>query len=167
MRYAFYKIKASGEWQKKKLHVANGPHKEPLKTMKRIKTIYLVTLGSLVFLLAGLGLHAEQVRIAENLRREIVILPASAPNRDQLVLNSFETQATKAKVMVSLAAYDDPQTERTVDYVELYDEEGNLLLITWIDRFCIERTAMDIGLLEEDAFGLQRILILVVDGTPA
>lgn len=127
--------------------------------------IYSVILGLLVLLLSGRNLHAEPMRVTENLRRERVFLPSSAPNKSKLILVSFTTIQVGADIAGTMAMYDDPQTERPMDYMELYDGSGGLLLISWIDRFGIRRTAMDRGLLQEEASKLEGVLILLLEGT--
>ncbi len=135
--------------------------------MKDKKKIYYVILGLTLLLLLGGPLHAEPIRVTENLRRETVLLPPSTPERGQLVLISFVTITLEAEVIASVATYDDPQTSRSIDYLELYDETGSLLLVSWIDRFGILRTAMDRGLLQEEASSLEGVLVLLQEGTPA
>jgi len=51
--------------------------------------------------------------------------------------------------------------------MELYDGAGSLLLVSWVDRFGIRRTAMDRGLLQEEASRLEGVLVLLQEGTPA
>jgi hypothetical protein len=65
----------------------------------------------------------------------------------------------------ALAVYDDPRTARPEDYIELYDNDGQLVAVGWIDRFGIERIAVDRALLEnrEDLNGT---FVTVVDGEP-
>ena len=43
--------------------------------------------------------------------------------------------------------YDDLQTKRQIDDIEIYDVEGDLLGVTWIDRSDVYHVAMDRGLL--------------------
>jgi hypothetical protein len=74
----------------------------------------------------------------------------------------FLTEA--ARTVGSVAYYDDPKTERPVDYLEVSDGVGNLLFIGWLDRFGIARTAVDRGLLEGDGTKLRGILLLVPEG---
>jgi hypothetical protein len=62
-----------------------------------------------------------------------------------------------------VAAYDDPTTERPVDFLAFYDNAGQLVAIGWFDKFGIQRMAMDRGLLE-DGGKLAGILVLVLDG---
>ncbi len=135
--------------------------------MKAKKKIYYVILGLTLLWLSGGPLHAEQIRVTENLRRETVLLSPSAPERGQLVLVSFVTITPEAEVIASVATYDDPQTSRSMDYLELYDEAGSLLLVSWVDSFGILRTAMDRGLLQEEASRLEGVLVLLQEGIPA
>ncbi len=135
--------------------------------MKGKSKIYFVILGLPVLLLSIGSLHAEPVPVTENLRGETVLLPPSAPERGQLVLVSFVMITPEAEVIASVAAYDDPKSRWSVDYMELYDGAGSLLLVSWVDRFGIRRTAMDRGLLQEEASRLEGVLVLLQEGTPA
>jgi len=121
-------------------------------------------LGLSLLLLSSGSLHAEAIRVTENLRGEKDLLPSSAPETDRLLLVSFVTMAPEAEIIGALAAYDDPKTRRSVDYLELYDGTGSLLLISWVDRFGIRRTAMDRGLLQEEASRLEGVLVLLLEG---
>jgi len=49
-----------------------------------------------------------------------------------------------------LIYYDDVLTKREIDYIELYDMEGDLLVVAWIDRFGVYHMAMDRCLLNTD-----------------
>jgi len=51
------------------------------------------------------------------------------------------------KLLGTVVLYDDPATERPVDYLELYNSDGDLLAFGWFDRFGIERIAVDNGFL--------------------
>ena len=53
--------------------------------------------------------------------------------------------------------------ERPADYWEIYDKEGNLLAISWFDKFGIQRTAIDRGIVEEED-KLEGIFVVVLDG---
>lgn len=105
-------------------------------------------------------------RVTENLRYERVVLPASAPNTSQLVLTDYEMLWDDDEHPVGiLATYDDSRTKREVDYVEFYDLLGDLVLITWIDRFGICQVAIDQGLVDEDGV-VERFLVVITGGTP-
>lgn len=129
--------------------------------------IYFVILGVFLLLLSGRSLYAEPMKVTENLRREAVLLPSSAPDKGQLILVSSVRITSEGEVMALLAVYDDPRTKRSMDYLELYDFSGGLLLVSWVDRFGIRRTAMDSGLLQEKASQLEGVLVLLAEGTPS
>jgi hypothetical protein len=135
--------------------------------MEEKNKIYFVILSVFLLLLSGRSLYAEPMKVTENLRREAVLLPSSAPDKSQLILVSSVRITSEGEVMALLALYDDPRTKRPVDYLELYDFSGGLLLVSWIDRFGIRRTAMDRGLLQEKASNLEGILVLLAEGTPS
>lgn len=125
-----------------------------------------MSISSLVVLfLSCSALHSEPLRVTENLRKELVLLPALAPDRNQLNQISFITIESEATVISFLASYDDPNTGWALDYVELYDASGGLLLIGWVDNYGIRRLAIDSGLLREPASTLDRVLVLIADGT--
>ncbi len=138
--------------------------------MRTIRTLLAAmflagSLGFSLLLLSGGGLHAGTMRVTENLRGETILVPPSVPDTDRLILVSF-VRIVPAEILAALAVYDDPKTRWSVDYVELYDEAGGLLSVSWVDAFCIRRTAVDRGLLEEDPVRLDGVLILVPEGTP-
>ncbi len=135
--------------------------------MKANNKIYLIIMGLSFLLISGGSLHAEQMRVTENLRKETVLLPPSTPERSQLILVSFSTITAEGEIIAALAVYDDPRTRKPDDYLELYDEAGGLLSVSWVDSFCIRRTAMDRGLLQEEASRLEGILVLIPEGIPA
>jgi hypothetical protein len=64
-----------------------------------------------------------------------------------------------------LVFYNDPRTKPEIDYIEFFDLEGNLLLVSWIDRAGICQAAMDRGLLDEQDRKVERILVTVAMGT--
>ena len=128
---------------------------------------YFAILSLSLLLLFNKSLYAEPMRVTENLRSEMVLLPSSAPDKVRLSPVSFLTIVTEEEIIIGgMVTYDDPETERAVDYVELYDNSGGLLLASWVDRFGILRTAMDIGLLQEDS-QLAGVLVLLVEGIPS
>lgn len=135
-----------------------------LRTKQAISFLMLVL--SPLFL-AEKSVQAEPIRIMENLRREIVLLPSGVPDRNQLSFVSSVAVESEAQVVSILASYDDPTTKRPLDYVELYDAFGGLLLVGWVDPFGIRRLAMDSGLLRAEGSELERVLVLIADGTPS
>jgi hypothetical protein len=63
------------------------------------------------------------------------------------------------KVLGIVTMYDDPATERPVDYMEIYDTTGNLLAFGWFDQFGIERIAVDRSFIERSQQPAGRFLI--------
>jgi hypothetical protein len=63
------------------------------------------------------------------------------------------------KVLGIVTMYDDPVTERPVDYMEIYDTAGNLLAFGWFDQFGIERIAVDRSFVEPSQQPAGRFLI--------
>jgi hypothetical protein len=103
---------------------------------------------------------------AENLRHESVMLPPSAtPDRSRMAvvqtLTFFEEELGEGV----LVFYDDSQTQWQIDSIELYDFEGNLLVVTWLDRFGTCQVAMDRGFLDPDDPTVDGILVTVGVGT--
>ena len=131
----------------------------------RIKDkIYLVILGlAALFLSFGL-LPANSLQANELGYRSEIVSPASLPHKGQLVLVTVFSVAVDEELVGVSAVYDDPTTARPVDYMELYDTEGDLVAVGWFDQFGIERTAVDRGLLEPDQDELEGVFVLIVEG---
>jgi len=62
-----------------------------------------------------------------------------------------------------MAIYDDPTTQRPADYVEVFDSEGDPVIVSWFDRFGIERLVVDRGLID-GGDELQGVFVAVLDG---
>jgi hypothetical protein len=108
--------------------------------------------------------ETQQLRVGENLRHEDLLLPKSTPDKNGLVLTRYGTFLDEESNIGILIFYDDVRTKREVDYVEVYSAIGDLLLVTWIDRFGISRLAMDRGLLDEEEPALDRVFVLISSG---
>ena len=106
----------------------------------------------------------EQLRLGVNLRYENVLLPLSTPDKTEFLVIDYLMLLDEDGAAAILACYDDLQTKLKIDYVELYDLSGNLLLVSWIDRFGISRLAMDRGLFKEHPV-VDRVLVLMTSGT--
>ena len=52
-----------------------------------------------------------------------------------------------------------------IDYIELYDAEGDLLVVTWIDRFGACQVAMDRVLLDLEDPSIDGVLVNDAVGT--
>ena len=106
----------------------------------------------------------EQLRLGDNLRHEHVLLPISTPDKTRFVVIDYVTLPDEDGATAIVACYDDLQTKLKIDYIELYDLAGNLLLVQWIDRYGISRFAMDRGLFKEHPV-VDRVLVLMNTGT--
>jgi hypothetical protein len=92
-------------------------------------------------LLAAAPLHSEDY-LSDN--SSGTITPPD-PNKLNIVAMSTVTSGSEMRAIV---VYDDPATSRPVDYIAMYSPSGELLALSWFDRFGIERMAVDRGLLE-------------------
>ena len=110
-----------------------------------------------------LGFVAARLQKQATMPREQEIV--TGPEQHDMSLVSFDPWVIKGEVMGAVATYvyDDVTTERPADYWELYDKEGNLLAVSWFDRFGIQRTAVDRGIVEEKD-KLEGIFVVVLDG---
>ena len=86
---------------------------------------------------------------------------ASLPAKDRFSLLSYRPLVAGSRVFGTIAVYDDVNTRRTVDYVEIYDNAGFLVAVSWYDRFGIERLAVERALLENaESYNGSFVLIL-------
>jgi hypothetical protein len=121
---------------------------------------------TLALLLLAIGWSAaEPLGVAENLRHESVLMPSGAPERSGLKVVNLTVVDDESDGLGIVVFYDDARTKREVDYLEVYDLSGDLLLISWIDRFGICQMAADQGLLRDEDPGIDGILVLITDGT--
>jgi hypothetical protein len=134
-----------------------------MKVKGRIFSVVVISLG-LSGLLGIPGYPAEDSAIMRGIvvDKEIPQV-AAVPKKDQLILVSFSAFEVGGKAVGTIVLYDDPATERAVDYLELYDQGGDLLAVAWFDRFGIERTAVDRGLLE-NADNPEGIFVVLLPG---
>ena len=122
--------------------------------------IYLIICGIIALLLFFGDIRADELRPSAS-EQEIVMAAA----HDNMTLVSSQPWVVEGEVLGTLAAYvySDVTTERPVDYWELYDKQTNLLAASWFDRFGIQRTAVDRGIVEEED-KLEGIFVIVLDG---
>jgi hypothetical protein len=107
----------------------------------------------------------QPLSIGENLRRANVFLPALTPDKSQLVITDSVIVDEEDGGSGILVFYDDKRTKLKVDYLELYDVAGDLLLVSWIDSFGVCQIAIDRGLLDEERQGIVGVLVLITGGT--
>jgi hypothetical protein len=127
--------------------------------------IYFIIIAASYFIavlfVLVIAANAEEAG-AHAVEQEIV----TGPGQHDLSLISSQPWLVEGEVLGTLAAYvyKDVTTERPIDYWELYDKAGDLLAVGWFDKFGIERTAVDRGILEEKD-KLEGIFVLVLGGT--
>ncbi|HKA33326.1 MAG TPA: hypothetical protein VKH64_08950 [Candidatus Binatia bacterium] len=87
------------------------------------------------------------------------LLHTIRPPAERLSLVRAARVVDDDKVLGIVTMYDDPATERPVDYMEIYDTAGNLLAFGWFDQFGIERIAVDRSFVEPSQRPAGRFLI--------
>ena len=127
-----------------------------------VALVFLGFAGLLIFLVKIANATVQVAAGAEESKSVIQALGLPSPSMN---LISFSAVMADGDIVGALAVYDDPRTARPEDYIELYDNDGQLVAVGWIDRFGIERIAVDRALLEnrEDLNGT---FVTVVDGEP-
>ena len=105
----------------------------------------------------------EPLEAGDNLSGQEISLAALALEEHHLTLVSFSQLVVEGEIVGAVAAYHDPATKRPVDYWELYNSEGGLSAVGWFDRFGIQRTAVDRGLLDSED-KLEGVFVLLSEG---
>lgn len=106
----------------------------------------------------------EQLRFNETSESVLLPLPAAQKSRLTVIDTVMVIDEDENEVAGILVLYDDVRTKREIDYVELYNVIGNLLVVSWIDRFGICQTAMDRGLLDKEEPTIEGVLVSVTGG---
>ena len=99
--------------------------------------------------------------VANTVEQEIVI----GPGQHHVNLRSVKPWIIDDEVVGSVASYvyGDVTTKRPADYWELYDQNGDLVALSWFDEFGIQRSAIDQGILNDDG-KLDGIFVLIMAG---
>jgi Zn-dependent protease with chaperone function len=137
----------------------------------RIHFLIFIILGIFAELFFFDDLATKAAEAADSPSKQEIFLPVSVPERNHLrpiLILPVTVEAEIAghlvvKTVGRVVVYDDPTTRRSADYIELYDNTGNLVAVEWFDRYGIERMAVDRGLLE-DRDELEGVLVVVLDG---
>ena len=103
--------------------------------------LYFVVLGFVAQFLFFGSLSPALLQANDVRSKEEIVSPASLPETDRLTLITIFSAVVDGKTVGVLAVYDDDTTERRADYMELYDNTGHLLAVSWFDQFGIERAA--------------------------
>ena len=129
-------------------------------------SISAVLLASLVvFTMLWLAAHveAEPLPTTEDLSLKQPLITASVPQKQSLTLIASVPLFMDGEPIGVLLFYDDATTKRPVDYAEVYNTSGDLLAVHWFDRFGIERTAIDRGIILHES-DVEGTLVLFLDG---
>ena len=127
--------------------------------------IYVTIFGILEFIavLFLLGLVAARAAEAsDNAGQQEIV---AGPEQHEMRLVSFDPWVVEGEVMGAVATYvyDDVTTERPADYWEIYNQDGELLAVSWFDSLGIRKTAVDRGIVEEKD-KLEGVFVVVLDG---
>lgn len=126
-------------------------------------TAVAICLGFLLIATPG---RTEETRTLTNMRGEIVIVPDAVPDRGKLApLGTLvvEVKTPTGNGGLIVVFYDDPNSERLGDYVEVSDLAGNLLKIEWYDEGGQVKVAHDQNLTDPDAKGPAKVLVMGAD----
>lgn len=115
-----------------------------------------------LFALASVA-WADGTKSMETALGVTVTVPAAVP--DKTGLTPLGAVVLEGGLLVLL--FDDPRTPRAVDYLEVYDPQGNLLQVAWMDQFGLVRLARDLSLVDPDAEAPARILVMNTDAADA
>ena len=137
----------------------------------RIHFLIFIILGFVAGLFFLDDLATKAAEAADSPSKQEILLPVSVPERNHLRPISILPITVEAeiaghavvKTVGRVVVYDDPTTRRSADYIEIYNNTGNLVAVEWFDRYGIERMAVDRGLLE-DRDELEGVLVVVLDG---
>jgi len=137
----------------------------------RIHFVLFIILGFVAGLFFLDDLATKAAEAADFPSKQEIFLPVSVPERNHLrpiwilpiTVEAEIAGHVVVKTVGRVVVYDDPTTQRSVDYIELYNNAGNLVAVEWFDSYGIERMAVDRGLLE-DRDELEGVLVVVLDG---
>ena len=89
----------------------------------------------------------------------------TGPEQHEMSVVSFDPWVIEGEVRGAVVAYvyDDVTTERPADYWEIYNQDGELLAVSWFDSLGVRRTAVDRGIVEEKD-ELEGIFVVVLEG---
>jgi hypothetical protein len=126
------------------------------------RKISFIILGIVAQVLFFGEVRAGELPADDNASEQEITVP---PEQHDMTLVASQPWVVEGEVMGRLAAYvyTDVATKRPVDYLEFSDKKGDLLMVSWFDRFGIQRTAVDRGILEQKDT-LEGIFVIVLDG---
>jgi hypothetical protein len=124
---------------------------------------FVVVMSLLTVLFVSAPLRAQPVKTDYRPLEQNAFLPVWALERHELTRMAVASLFVGDISIGVVAVYDDPATRRPADFLELYDDTGHLLAVSWFDRFGIERVAADRGFLEGKN-QLEGVFVILLDG---
>jgi len=131
-----------------------------VESNNKIFVIILILLAALFF---SAPLRAEPTLASYQPLAQNIFLPVWALEEHELAQMAVASLVVGDKTVGVVAVYDDPATDRPADYLELYNDTGHLLAVSWFDRLGIERVAVDRGFLEGKN-ELDGVFVVLLDG---
>lgn len=125
--------------------------------------IALLTLAMLVCI--PLTAHSQSMVTGYDGNATGIYDSALLPRTERLKFVSIVQIFAAGHLWGRLVAYDDPTTQRSTDYVELQNDVGDVVAISWFDPFAIARVAVDRALLDDKA-ELEGVMVMLVEGDP-
>jgi hypothetical protein len=108
----------------------------------------------------GITNAQEIVTIEENGRTAEIASTRRALNLVRLVPVTNERE-----IVGMIAIYDNPVTPGPADYLELRDNDGQIVAVEWIDHFGIRRLTLDRGFFDGNG-KFERFFVTLVSGEP-
>ncbi len=106
-----------------------------------------------------LALEAEAMKALTTAAGQTVLVPREVP--DKSGFRPLPPLPVDGRLVLLL--YDDPTTNRPVDYAEAYSQGGTLLSIAWYDKFGIRRRADDANLRDPNSPGPAGVFVMAID----
>ena len=131
--------------------------------MESNNKIFVIILNLLAALFFSAPLRADPTLASYQPSAQNLFLPVWALEKHELTQMAVASIIVADKTVAVVAVYDDATTERPADYLELYDDAVLLLVVSWFDRFGIERVAADRGFLEGKN-DLDGVFVVLLDG---
>ena len=124
-------------------------------------SIKLMTLAATLMVFTLVTVEGPDAAASEMDQQQSVV-SSELPRRPPKVVKFSQLIANGAR-LGTVVWYDDPATQRLADYLELYDDNGGLVAVSWFDRYGIERMAMDRAFIEGKG-RLEGVYVFTVDG---
>ena len=125
--------------------------------------VALMILGFVVGLVFLDYLTMKVAEAADTSAQQEIFFPTSVPEKNHLRPISILPVTVEGEVVGCVAIYDDPTTQRSADYLELYNNAGDLVAVSYFDSYGIERVAVDRGLVEHKD-ELEGVFVVLLDG---